>query len=192
MILWIYHLFGYAYPVNLTLQWMSNAVNTSKTHGVLQLFKYITNILQAGILSRWHGQIYWKWLRCLLPVYVIHDTYISIYVYLYIWCDPTHDSFTAQENYTHTHTHTHTHTNTLSQSAWNAYTHIYDKTYLTPGYLRGDGLEAGMKKKTVQLERLRSEIPPAAPWLPILVIHIRSQVKRRQGQRYKFKKNAQN
>ena len=28
-----------------------------------------------------------------------------------------------------------------------------------------------------QLKRLRSEILPAAPWLPILVIHIRSQVK---------------
>ena len=28
-----------------------------------------------------------------------------------------------------------------------------------------------------QLKRLRSEIPPAAPWLPILVIHIRYQVK---------------
>ena len=31
--------------------------------------------------------------------------------------------------------------------------------------------------KLEQLERLRSQIPPAAPWLPILVIHIRSQVK---------------
>ena len=29
-------------------------------------------------------------------------------------------------------------------------------------------------KKLEQLERLRSEKPPAAPWLPILVIHIRS------------------
>ena len=35
---------------------------------------------------------------------------------------------------------------------------------------------------------MHSEIPPAAPWLPILVIHIRSQVKRRQSQSYKFKK----
>ena len=43
-----------------------------------------------------------------------------------------------------------------------------------------------------QLERLRSEIPPAAPWLPILVIHIRSQVKTRQSQSYKFKKIAKN
>ena len=37
-----------------------------------------------------------------------------------------------------------------------------------------------------QLERLHSEIPPAAPWLPILVIHIRSQVKKRQSQILKF------
>ena len=32
-----------------------------------------------------------------------------------------------------------------------------------------------------QLVRLRSEIPPAAPWLIILVIHIRSKVKTRQS-----------
>ena len=32
-------------------------------------------------------------------------------------------------------------------------------------------------KQLEQLERLPSEIPPATPWLPILVIHIRSQVK---------------
>ena len=44
--------------------------------------------------------------------------------------------------------------------------------------------------KLAQLERLRSEIPPAAPWLPILVIHIRSQVKTTQSQSYKFKKFA--
>ena len=41
-----------------------------------------------------------------------------------------------------------------------------------------------------QLERLRP--PPPTPWLPILVIHIRSQVKRRQSQIYKFKKIAKN
>ena len=41
--------------------------------------------------------------------------------------------------------------------------------------------------KLEQLERLHSEIPPAAPWLPILVIHIRSQVKTTQSQSYKFK-----
>ena len=41
-----------------------------------------------------------------------------------------------------------------------------------------------------QLERLRSEIPPAAPWLPIPVIHIRSQVNRRQSQSYKIWKIA--
>ena len=48
------------------------------------------------------------------------------------------------------------------------------------------------KIKKERLECLRSEIPPAAPWLPILVIHIRSQVKTRQSQSYKFKKNAKN
>ena len=46
--------------------------------------------------------------------------------------------------------------------------------------------------KLEQLERLRSEIHPATPWLPILVIHIRSQVKTRQSQSYKFKKIAKN
>ena len=45
--------------------------------------------------------------------------------------------------------------------------------------------------KLEQLERLRSEIPPAAPWLLILMIHIRPQVKR-QSQSYKFKKIAKN
>ena len=45
--------------------------------------------------------------------------------------------------------------------------------------------------KLEQLERLHSEIPPAAPWLPTVVIHIRSQVKTRQSQSYKFKKNCQ-
>ena len=43
-----------------------------------------------------------------------------------------------------------------------------------------------------QLERLRPEIPPTTTWLPILVIHIRSQVKTRQSQSYKLKKNAKN
>ena len=47
-------------------------------------------------------------------------------------------------------------------------------------------------KELEQLERLPSEIPPADPWLPILVIHIRSQAKTRQSQSYKFKKIAQN
>ena len=41
---------------------------------------------------------------------------------------------------------------------------------------------------TLQLERLHTEIPPAAPWLPIPVIHIRPQVKTRQS--YKLKKIA--
>ena len=39
-----------------------------------------------------------------------------------------------------------------------------------------------------QLECLCYEIPPTTPWLPILVIHIRFQVKTRQSQSYKFKK----
>ena len=46
--------------------------------------------------------------------------------------------------------------------------------------------------KQEQLERLRSEIPPADPWLPILVIHIISQVKTRQSQSYKFKNIVKN
>ena len=33
---------------------------------------------------------------------------------------------------------------------------------------------------------------PATPWLPILVIHIRSQIKTRQSRSYKFKKIAKN
>ena len=33
---------------------------------------------------------------------------------------------------------------------------------------------------------------PVAPWLTILVVHIRSQVKTRQGQSYKFEKIAKN
>ena len=32
----------------------------------------------------------------------------------------------------------------------------------------------------------KTKIPPAAPWLPIPVIHIRSQIKTRQSQSYKF------
>ena len=46
--------------------------------------------------------------------------------------------------------------------------------------------------KLKQLKRLHSEIPPTAPWLHIPVIHIRSQVKTRQSQSYKFSKNAKN
>ena len=45
--------------------------------------------------------------------------------------------------------------------------------------------------KLEQLERLRSEIPPAAPWLPILGTQIRSKVKTRQGQSNKFLKHCQ-
>ena len=40
------------------------------------------------------------------------------------------------------------------------------------------------------LERLRSEDTPAASWLPILLSHIGSQVRRRQSQSYKFKEFA--
>ena len=39
-----------------------------------------------------------------------------------------------------------------------------------------------------QLERLRSENAPSASWLPILLVHIGSQVKTRQSQSYKCKK----
>ena len=46
--------------------------------------------------------------------------------------------------------------------------------------------------KLEQLKRLHSEIPPATPWLPIQVTDIRSEVKRRQSQSYKFEKIAKN
>ena len=48
------------------------------------------------------------------------------------------------------------------------------------------------QEKLEQLECLRFEIPSATLCLPILVIHIRSQVKTRQSQSYKFKKIAKN
>ena len=60
-----------------------------------------------------------------------------------------------------------------------AETKIWWDKYLDPDSILG------------QLESLRSEIPPAAPWLPILVIHIRSEVKR-QSQSYTFLKIAKN
>ena len=41
-----------------------------------------------------------------------------------------------------------------------------------------------------QLERLRSENTPTAPWLPILFIQMGSQVKTTQNQSYNFKENA--
>ena len=163
MILWIYHLSGYAYPINLTLQRTSNAVNTSK------------NSWRFAIV-----QLYNEYVSC-----VCHSWYLYIYIciFLYLmWSNPCQFYCSGKLPPPPP--------NTPSQSAWNAYTHIYDKTYLTPGYLRGYGFEAGMKKKLEQLERLRSEIPPATPWLSILVIHIGSQVKRRQGQEYKFKKKC--
>ena len=48
--------------------------------------------------------------------------------------------------------------------------------------------------KLEQLEHMRSEIPLAAPWLPILLImiSIRSHVIKRQSQSYKLKKIAKN
>ena len=46
----------------------------------------------------------------------------------------------------------------------------------------------GKKGKLEEQECLRSEIPPAAPWLPTLGIHIRSKIKTRQSQSCKFKK----
>ena len=42
-------------------------------------------------------------------------------------------------------------------------------------------------KQLKQLERLHSDDTPAASWLPILLSHIGSQVKRRQSQSYTFK-----
>ena len=55
----------------------------------------------------------------------------------------------------------------------------------------GNGLVLNMWQnpclyQLAQLERLRSEIPCAAPWLPILVIHIRSQVKTRTTRKPAF------
>ena len=45
-------------------------------------------------------------------------------------------------------------------------------------------------KQLEQLERCILKIPPAASWLPILLSHIGSQVKRRQSQSYKIKEFA--
>ena len=48
-----------------------------------------------------------------------------------------------------------------------------------------------MQQQLEQLERLCSEIPPhPAPLLPTLLSHIRSQVKTRQSQSYRFKEFA--
>ena len=44
--------------------------------------------------------------------------------------------------------------------------------------------------KLEQLEHLHSEIPPTTPWLPILVIHITSQVKTKKVKVTNLKKNA--
>ena len=56
----------------------------------------------------------------------------------------------------------------------------------------GNSWEECAWAKLEQLERLRSEITPAAPWWLMLVIHIRSQVKTRQSQCYKLLKIAKN
>ena len=45
-----------------------------------------------------------------------------------------------------------------------------------------------LQAKLKQLERLRSEIPPATTWLPILVIHIRSQAKQDKVKDKNFQK----
>ena len=45
---------------------------------------------------------------------------------------------------------------------------------------------------TSQLEYLHYDTPHPTPWLPMLVIYIRSQVKTIQSQGYRFKKNAKN
>ena len=56
----------------------------------------------------------------------------------------------------------------------------------------GDNV-ANLYDSMIQLEQLKRVLRyPAAPWLPILVIHIRSQVKTWQSQSYNFKKNAKN
>ena len=46
--------------------------------------------------------------------------------------------------------------------------------------------------KLEQLECLRSQNTPATPWLPILLIHNRSQFKTRWSQSHRFKKSAKN
>ena len=67
----------------------------------------------------------------------------------------------------------------------------------TDGQRTDRGTDGGMDKtnpiyQLEQLERLRFEIPPVTLWLPILLIHIESQVKPRQSQSYKFEKLAKN
>ena len=51
-------------------------------------------------------------------------------------------------------------------------------------------IELLLPNELEQLEHLRSEDIPVATWLPILLSHIGSQVKRRQSQSYKFKEFA--
>ena len=52
-----------------------------------------------------------------------------------------------------------------------------------------DSIEV-FKIKLEQIERLRSEDTSTTSWLPILLSHIRSQVKRRQSQIHKFNEFA--
>ena len=70
-------------------------------------------------------------------------------------------------------------------------------THILQGYFTGTGAIIWLPQcqwsnpewygqKLEQLEWLHSEIRPATPWLPILVIHIRSQVKTRHSESYTF------
>ena len=74
---------------------------------------------------------------------------------------------------------------------WVVYTHHLDMWHHSTIMTNKTGCLQWSRKSQFQqeqLECLRSEIPPDAPWLPILVIHISSKVKTRQT--YKFWKIA--
>ena len=81
----------------------------------------------------------------------------------------------------------HSSTNGLSPAQWQAIVWTSGRSLLT-GPFKTNSSDIWFEIKLEQLECLHSEIPPAAPWLPILVIHIRSQVKTRQSQIYKLPK----
>ena len=66
-------------------------------------------------------------------------------------------------------------------------TALYHLTIIYPQKLLTDRYYTTLQQLE-QLERLHSEMPAAAPWLPIPVIHVRSQVKTRPSQSYKFQK----
>ena len=82
----------------------------------------------------------------------------------------------------------------------NKATKAYNDVRFVPGVHAeaGDSLKAsrkfvtggmvGMQYELEQLERLRPETPSTAPWLPILMIHIRSQVKQDQVKETHFTK----